>query len=80
VRKNLVAPAIASAVTALVLIGFGIHPWAADGGSLYSLVCFSLAAFVLTANSAVFSVERHASRSHFPFAGSAKRRSHRPAP
>ncbi len=48
VRQNFVVPAIIGAVTAVLLIGFGIHPWA-DSGSLYSLVCFSLAAFVMTA-------------------------------
>ncbi len=48
VRKNFVAPAIIGVVTAVSLIGFGINPWA-DSGSLYSLVCFSLAAFVMTA-------------------------------
>jgi cytochrome c-type biogenesis protein CcmF len=48
VRKNFVVPAIVGAVTAAVLIGCGIHP-GADRGSFYSLVCFSLAAFVITA-------------------------------
>jgi cytochrome c-type biogenesis protein CcmF len=48
VRKNFVAPGIVGAVTAVVLIACGIHPWT-DRGSLYSLVCFSLSAFVITA-------------------------------
>jgi cytochrome c-type biogenesis protein CcmF len=48
IRKKLVAPAIAGGVTAVVLVLFGIHPWA-DQGALYSLVCFLSAAFVLTA-------------------------------
>ncbi|MGA7830945.1 MAG: heme lyase CcmF/NrfE family subunit [Terracidiphilus sp.] len=48
VRKNFIAPGIVGAITAVVLIGCGIHPWA-DRGSLYSLVCFSFAAFVITA-------------------------------
>lgn len=48
IRKKLVPPAIAGVVTAVALILRGIHPWT-DQGSLYSLVCFSFAAFVLTA-------------------------------
>ena len=48
VRQNFVAPGIVGAITALALIGCGIYPWT-DRGSLYSLVCFSLAAFVMTA-------------------------------
>jgi cytochrome c-type biogenesis protein CcmF len=48
VRKNFVAPGIAGAVTAVVLIACGIHPWA-DRGALYSLLCFSFSAFVITA-------------------------------
>ena len=48
VRKNFVVPGIVGAITAVALIGCGIYPWT-DRGSLYSLVCFSLAAFVMTA-------------------------------
>ncbi len=48
VRKNFVAPGIAGAVTAMVLIACGVHPWA-DRGALYSLLCFSFSAFVITA-------------------------------
>ena len=48
VRKNFAVPAIAGAVTTVVLIFCGIYPWT-DRGSLYSLVCFSLAVFVMTA-------------------------------
>jgi cytochrome c-type biogenesis protein CcmF len=48
VHKNFIVPGIVGAVTAVALIGFGIHPWA-DQGSLYSVVCFSLAAFVIAA-------------------------------
>ncbi len=47
-RQNFVAPGIVSAITAVALIGCGIYPWT-DRGSLYSLLCFSLAAFVMTA-------------------------------
>jgi cytochrome c-type biogenesis protein CcmF len=48
VRKNFVVPGIAGVVTAVALIAFGVHPWA-DRGSFYSLLCFSLAAFVIAA-------------------------------
>jgi cytochrome c-type biogenesis protein CcmF len=48
VRKNFAAPAIAGALTAVVLVACGIHPWA-DQGDLYALVCFSISAFVITA-------------------------------
>jgi len=48
IRKRLAAPAISGGVTAVVLILCGIHPWT-DQSSLYSLVCFSFAAIVLTA-------------------------------
>ncbi len=48
VRRNFIIPGIVGAVTAVALIGCGIHPWT-DRGSLYSLVCFSLAAFVIAA-------------------------------
>ena len=48
VRKNFAAPAIAGALTAVVLVACGIHPWA-DQGDLYALVCFSISAFVIAA-------------------------------
>ncbi|HUV69523.1 MAG TPA: cytochrome c-type biogenesis CcmF C-terminal domain-containing protein [Terracidiphilus sp.] len=48
VRKDFVAPGIVGAVAAAVLIACGIHPWA-DRGALYSLLCFSFSAFVITA-------------------------------
>jgi cytochrome c-type biogenesis protein CcmF len=47
-----VLPTIAMAVTAIVLMVFGVRPWS-DGddmqSTLFSLVCFSLAAGVITA-------------------------------
>jgi cytochrome c-type biogenesis protein CcmF len=52
-RKNLVLPAAAGLATALVLMLFKVRPWQ-DAGSFYSWVCFSLAAFVITAISAEF--------------------------
>jgi cytochrome c-type biogenesis protein CcmF len=48
VRKNFAAPAIVGALTAVILVACGIHPWA-DQGDLYALVCFSISAFVITA-------------------------------
>ena len=48
VRKNFAAPAIVGALTAVVLVACGIHPWA-DQGDLYALICFSISAFVITA-------------------------------
>jgi cytochrome c-type biogenesis protein CcmF len=48
VRKHFIVPGIAAAIAAAVLIACGIHPWT-DRGSLYSLVCFLLSAFVITA-------------------------------
>lgn len=48
VRKHFVAPGIVGAVTAVALTACGIYPWT-DRGLLYSLACFSLAAFVMTA-------------------------------
>lgn len=41
-------PCLAGALTALLLIALGIHPWT-DRGILYSWLCFSLAAFVAIA-------------------------------
>ncbi len=48
VRKNFIVPGIVGAITAVVLIGCGIQPWA-NRGSFYALVCFSFAGFVMTA-------------------------------
>lgn len=48
VLKNFAAPAIVGALTAVVLVACGIHPWA-DQGDLYALLCFSISAFVITA-------------------------------
>jgi len=42
------APLIAGAVTMIALISGGIHPWA-NQGSLYSSLCFSIAAMVIAA-------------------------------
>jgi cytochrome c-type biogenesis protein CcmF len=48
IRRNFAVPAIAGALTAVVLVACGIHPWA-DQGDLYALLCFSISAFVITA-------------------------------
>ncbi|MHB1796480.1 MAG: heme lyase CcmF/NrfE family subunit [Acidobacteriaceae bacterium] len=48
VRKKFIVPAIAGALTAVVLVACGIYPWS-DQGRFYSWLCFSLAAFVMTA-------------------------------
>jgi cytochrome c-type biogenesis protein CcmF len=52
IRRNFILPSIAMAVTAIVLIAGGLRPWN-DGddmqSTLFSLVCFSLAAGVITA-------------------------------
>jgi cytochrome c-type biogenesis protein CcmF len=48
VLKNFAAPAIVGALTAVVLVACGIHPWA-DQGDLYALLCFSISAFVIAA-------------------------------
>jgi cytochrome c-type biogenesis protein CcmF len=57
IRRNFVLPCIAVVVTAVVLMAVGIRPWKdADSatGSIYALVCFSLAAGVTTAIFAEF--------------------------
>ncbi len=46
--KNFAFPCFAGVVTALLLIAFGIHPLT-NQGTLYSWLCFSLAAFMATA-------------------------------
>ncbi|MGB8477513.1 MAG: cytochrome c-type biogenesis CcmF C-terminal domain-containing protein [Acidobacteriaceae bacterium] len=48
VRKKFIVPAIAGVLTAVALAVGGMHPWV-DQGHFYSWLCFSLAAFVLTA-------------------------------
>ena len=52
IRRNFVLPTIAIAATAIALMIFGLRPWN-DGddmqSTLFSLVCFSLAAGVITA-------------------------------
>jgi cytochrome c-type biogenesis protein CcmF len=53
IRKNFVIPGIAALATAIVAIAVGVRPWL-DQGALYSLICFALAAFVVTAVAAEF--------------------------
>jgi len=53
IRKNFVLPTIAGVVTAIVLMLIGVRPWQ-DEGMFYSLVCYSLAALVITAISSEF--------------------------
>jgi cytochrome c-type biogenesis protein CcmF len=53
IRRNFVLPALATSVTAVVLIAVGLRPWR-DQATLYSLVAFSLAAGVVTAISSEF--------------------------
>jgi cytochrome c-type biogenesis protein CcmF len=48
IRKNFAVPAFSGALTAVVLVACGIHPWT-DQGDLYALVCFSISAFVIVA-------------------------------
>jgi cytochrome c-type biogenesis protein CcmF len=52
IRRNLLLPCLAIIASAIVLMITGLRPWnEADGstGAIYSLVCFSLAAGVITA-------------------------------
>jgi cytochrome c-type biogenesis protein CcmF len=52
IRRNLLLPCLAIVVSAIVLMITGLRPWnEADGstGAIYSLVCFSLSAGVITA-------------------------------
>ena len=52
IRRNLLLPCLAIIVSAIVLMITGLRPWnEADGstGAIYSLVCFSLSAGVITA-------------------------------
>ncbi|MDR3734489.1 MAG: heme lyase CcmF/NrfE family subunit [Acidobacteriaceae bacterium] len=57
IRRNFVLPGIAVAGTAIVLIACGVRPWGQDvdiQSILFSLVCFSLSAGVITAILAEF--------------------------
>ena len=57
IRRNFVLPCIAILATAVILMLTGLRPWnEADGstGAIYSLVCFSLAAGVITAIASEF--------------------------
>jgi cytochrome c-type biogenesis protein CcmF len=52
IRRNFILPCIAIVSTAVILMLTGLRPWnEADGstGAIYSLVCFSLSAGVITA-------------------------------
>src|SRR6185437_10086283 len=52
IRRNLLLPCVAVIVSAIILMATGLRPWnEADGstGAIYSLVCFSLSAGVITA-------------------------------
>jgi cytochrome c-type biogenesis protein CcmF len=52
IRRNLLLPCLAILASAIILMATGLRPWnEADGstGAIYSLVCFSLAAGVVTA-------------------------------
>ncbi len=67
IRRNLVLPAAATFVTAIVLMAVGVRPWR-DQSVLYSLAAFSLAAGVTTAIAAEFLrganvIRRHTGRS-----------------
>lgn len=58
IRRNFVLPCIAVIGTAAILMACGVRPWSASKddleGQLYALVCFSIAAGVITAISAEF--------------------------
>jgi cytochrome c-type biogenesis protein CcmF len=57
IRRNFVLPSIAVAATAIVLIACGIHPWGQGDDAqsiIFSLICFSLSAGVITAILAEF--------------------------
>ena len=53
IRKNFILPSIATVATAIILLAFGVKPWA-DQATLFSTIAFSLAAGVTTAISAEF--------------------------
>ncbi len=68
-RKNFVLPAIAGIAAAIILMLFGVRPWQ-DEGAFYSLVCYSLAALVLTAITSEFLrgaavIQRHTGQTLF---------------
>ena len=56
IRRNFVLPCIAIIVTAGILMACGVRPWHDDDAvpSIYSLVCFSLSAGVITAIASEF--------------------------
>jgi cytochrome c-type biogenesis protein CcmF len=56
IRRNFLLPCIAIIVTAIVCMACGLRPWRDDDttASIYALVCFSLAAGVITAIAAEF--------------------------
>jgi cytochrome c-type biogenesis protein CcmF len=56
IRRNFVLPCIAVVATAIILIAAGVHPWQDESAqaSIYSLVCMSLSAGVITAIFAEF--------------------------
>ncbi|HSU18247.1 MAG TPA: cytochrome c-type biogenesis CcmF C-terminal domain-containing protein, partial [Acidobacteriaceae bacterium] len=57
IRRNFVLPCIAVLAAAVILMLAGVRPWNEAGGAtgaIYSLVCFSLAAGVITAISSEF--------------------------
>jgi cytochrome c-type biogenesis protein CcmF len=67
IRKNFVLPTIAGVSTAIILMAIGVRPWQ-DEGMFYSLVCYSLAALVVTAISSEFLrgaavIQRHTGQS-----------------
>jgi cytochrome c-type biogenesis protein CcmF len=69
IRKNFVLPAIAFVFTAVALMIIGVRPWQ-DEAAFYSLVCYSLAALVITAISSEFLrgaavIQRHTGQNLF---------------
>jgi cytochrome c-type biogenesis protein CcmF len=57
IRRNFVLPSIAMAVTFIVVIACGVHPWSAGDdmrAEIFSLMTFTLAAGVITAIGAEF--------------------------
>lgn len=57
IRRNFILPCSAIIATAIILMATGLRPWNESGsstGAIYSLVCFSLAAGVITAIFAEF--------------------------
>jgi cytochrome c-type biogenesis protein CcmF len=69
IRKNFVLPVFAGFATAIILMMVGVRPWQ-DEGMFYSLVCYSLAALVITAISSEFLrgaavIQRHTGQNLF---------------